>query len=76
VRVTRRATASGQVAPGVGVGLFEAVAEEADDVEEPDSEAAAPAEYVVAEATQEPEASDEAPAAEDAENADPGTEEE
>jgi large subunit ribosomal protein L10 len=38
---------------------------------------AAPAEEVAAEATQEsPEASEEAPAAEDAENADPGTEEE
>ena len=51
----------------------DAVAEE---VEEAESEAAVPAEDVAAEATQEPEASDEAPAAEDAENADPGTEEE
>ena len=42
----------------------------------PEPEAAAPAEDVAAEATQEPEASDEAPAAEEAENADPGTEEE
>ena len=48
----------------------------ADEVAEPESEAAAPDEDVAAEATQEPEASDEAPAAEDAENADPGTEEE
>ena len=47
-----------------------------DEVEEPESEAAAPDEDVAAEATQEPEASDEAAAAEDAENADPGTEEE
>ncbi len=61
---------------GAEDALVVAVAEEADEVEEPDSEAAAPAEDVVAEATQEPEASDEAPAAEDAENADPGTEEE
>jgi large subunit ribosomal protein L10 len=67
---------SGSAAPAAEDALVEAVAEEADEVEEPDSEAAAPAEDVVAEATQEPEASDEAPAAEDAENADPGTEEE
>ena len=50
----------------------EAVADEV----EPESEAAEPAEDVAGVATQEPEASDEAPAAEDAENADPGTEEE
>src|SRR6188768_4321329 len=67
---------SGSAAPAAEDAPVEAVAEEADEVEEPDSEAVAPAEDVVAEATQEPEASDEAPAAEDAENADPGTEEE
>ena len=48
----------------------------ADEVAEAESEAAAPDEDVAAEATQEPEAADEAAAAEDAENADPGTEEE
>ena len=57
------------------VAPVEAVADEADEVEEPESEAA-PAEDIAAEATHEPEASDEAPAAEGAENADPGTEEE
>ena len=63
---TSGAAAAAEEAP------VEAVAEEV----EPESEAAAPAGDVAAEATQEPEASDEAPAAEDAENADPGTEEE
>jgi large subunit ribosomal protein L10 len=48
----------------------------AEAVAEAESGAAAPAEDVADEATQEPEAADEAPAAEDAENADPGTEEE
>jgi len=57
------------------VAPVEAVADEAGEVEEPESEAA-PAEDIAAEATHEPEASDEAPAAEGAENADPGTEEE
>jgi len=64
---TSGSAAAAQEAP------VEAVAEA---VEEAGSEAAAPAEDVAAEATQEPEAADEAPAAEDAENADPGTEEE
>ena len=64
---TSGSAAAAQEAP------VEAVAEA---VEEAESEAAAPAEDVATEATQEPEAADEAPAAEDAENADPGTEEE
>ena len=59
-------------AAGAEEAPLEAVAEEV----APESEAAAPAGDVVAEATQEPQAADEAPAAEDAENADPGTEEE
>ena len=59
-------------AAGAEEAPVEAVAEEV----EPESEAAAPVDDVAAEATQEPEASDEAPTAEDAENADPGTEEE
>lgn len=67
---------SGSAAPVAEEAPVEAVAEEAKEVDEPESEAAAPAEDVVADAAQEPEASDEAPAAEDAENADPGTEEE
>jgi large subunit ribosomal protein L10 len=60
-------------APAAEEAPVEAVAEE---VGEAEIEAAAPAEEVAAEATQEREASDEAPGAEDAENADPGTEEE
>jgi len=64
---TSGSAAAAQEAP------VEAVAEA---VAEAESGAAAPAEDVADEATQEPEAADEAPAAEDAENADPGTEEE
>ena len=70
---------SGSAAPVADEAPVAAVAEEAEeveDVDEPESEAASPPEDVVAGATQEPEASDEAPAAEDAENADLGTEEE
>ena len=67
---------SGSAASAAEEAPVEAVAEEAEEVEEPESEASAPADDVVAEATKEPEASDEPPAAEDAENADPGTEEE
>lgn len=70
---------SAAAAPAAEEAPAEAV-EEPETEEAPADEApsgAAPAEDVAAEATQEaPEASEEAPAAEDAENADPGTEEE
>jgi len=61
---------------GSAAAAEEAPVEVIEEVAKPESDAAAPAADVAAEATQEPEASDEAPAAEDAENADPGTEEE
>ena len=61
---------------GSAAAAQEAPVEVVEEVAKPERDAAAPAADVAAEATQEPEASDEAPAAQDAENADPGTEEE
>jgi large subunit ribosomal protein L10 len=75
-QLEERGDTSGSAAPAAEEAPVDAVTEEAEEVEEPESEAAAPDEDIVAEATQEPEASDQAPVAEDAENADPGTEEE